>query len=466
MPNPAPPLLTVCLRQVAVFFNILLMFATTDASVKLKAVLNIGADETARKGVCSDVNATFNLERLLAEHIATTLERGVQGWEELLFDAAKASLPNGGLPNNTTIAAWSRHRAADVAAKGFRAIESHNSFFYLNKWGPNHFPLGQAWQDIGENIDSADAHLLLGGEMSMWTDNYCSTTQCGANGKTGTPVGAELFSPTRDAEFTRSIVAMIFPGAAVGAGAFWNFNTSAPLLANSTEFAALLEAHTRRLRARGVAACPVGCTCDEVSQCGEPYIPPPPPGPAPPSPPTQVSTFTRACDPDDIHQLIMFKPFPGHRQQGQQQIQQFQSTRHRRRHPPLSKALVVQDVPGQLVNSNGLCVDRQTATTTAPLNFVPCRTAGDDIAALDSSTQVWHQNSDGSFSQQLAAGNSSDQVCLDSFGLRRTTGGKEFEVGVWPCSGKAVDSKEIWAASNDGKSLKNAHDGRCLSDAP
>lgn len=47
---------------------------------------------------------------------------------------------------------------------------------------------------------------------------------------------------------------MIFPGASVGAGAFWNYNTSGPLLANSTEFGALIAAHTARLVARGVLA--------------------------------------------------------------------------------------------------------------------------------------------------------------------------------------------------------------------
>ena len=232
-----------------------------------EAVLNIGADETSKKGVCTQ-EGTFELERALAAHIHDVLERDVQGWEELLFNAA-ASTP---LPNGTIIAAWSRHRAADVVARGTRAIESHNKFFYLNKFARPE-AMANAWADIGAGVVTTDRHLLLGGEVSMWTDNYCDTVQCGA-GTGKPPVGAALFGPERDAEFTRSIGAMIFPGAAVGAGAFWNYDTSAPLLANSTVFANHLGAHTARLLARGVAACPSGCgyACDELSQCGVPYI--------------------------------------------------------------------------------------------------------------------------------------------------------------------------------------------------
>jgi hypothetical protein len=239
-------------------------------------VFNIGADETSKKGQCSDVGATFALERHVADHVHGALGRDVQGWEELLFAASGAG---GALPDATIIASWSRHRAKDVVAKGYRAIESHNSFFYLNKWGPNHFPLGQAWQDIADGVPAASKHLLLGGETSMWTDNYCYVSQCGAGGGAGRPVGAALFGPGRDAEFSRSVTAMVFPGAAVGAGAFWNFNTSAgpPLLPNSSAFAELVDAHTARLIARGIGACPKGCKCDELSQCGTPYLKPGPP---------------------------------------------------------------------------------------------------------------------------------------------------------------------------------------------
>jgi hexosaminidase len=127
-------------------------------------VLNIGADETGRAGVCGNVSLTYGLELDVAAHVGV-LGRDVQGWEELLFNAAA---PGGAaLPNGTIIAAWSRHRAADVVAEGFRAIEAHNKFFYLNKFAR---APATPWVDIGEGVRDADRHLLLGGEMSMWTD--------------------------------------------------------------------------------------------------------------------------------------------------------------------------------------------------------------------------------------------------------------------------------------------------------
>ena len=95
-----------------------------------ETVLNIGADETAKKGVCS-LESTFSLEHALAAHVHDVLGRDVQGWEELLFSAGGSAAADPALPNGTIVAAWSRHRAADVVAKGFRAIESHNKFFYL-----------------------------------------------------------------------------------------------------------------------------------------------------------------------------------------------------------------------------------------------------------------------------------------------------------------------------------------------
>ena len=132
-------------------------------------VLNIGADETKRAGVCGNVSATYSLELDVAAHVHGALGRDAQGWEELLFNAAAAAAggPAAALPNGTIIAAWSRHRAADVVAKGFRAIESHNKFFYLNKFAR---APATPWVDIGEGVRDADRHLLLGGEMSMWTD--------------------------------------------------------------------------------------------------------------------------------------------------------------------------------------------------------------------------------------------------------------------------------------------------------
>jgi hexosaminidase len=235
-----------------------------------EAVINIGADETGVKGVCTDVKATFALERSLVEHITTKLGRTAQGWEELLFDAAAGSAGHPStLPEGTIVAGWKKHRAAEIVQQGFNAIENHEPWFYLNK----KWPLTAPWADIGSGGGASGGGgggAILGGEVAMWTDNYCYIQQCGAQKQHRKPVGAALYPPSKDAEFERSLSAMIFPGASVGAGSFWNFDKA--LDANSKEFTASITAHTARLIGRGVIACPPGCVCDEVSQCGKPYL--------------------------------------------------------------------------------------------------------------------------------------------------------------------------------------------------
>ena len=86
-------------------------------------------------------------------------------------------------------------------------------------------PVPPGRYDIATNIPADQKSLLLGGEMSMWSDTYCYIDQCGsATGRA--PVGAALFPPARDAEFMQSIGGMIWPRGFVGAAAFWNYDAS------------------------------------------------------------------------------------------------------------------------------------------------------------------------------------------------------------------------------------------------
>ena len=66
---------------------------------------------------------------------------------------------------------------------------------------------------------------LLGGEISMWSDTYCYTQQCGAYPGPA-PVGAALFPPAMDTFFGQSVGGMMFPRGFVGAASFWNYNDS------------------------------------------------------------------------------------------------------------------------------------------------------------------------------------------------------------------------------------------------
>jgi hypothetical protein len=135
----------------------------------------------------------------------------VAGWEEILFDAGAAT-------NATIVNAWSRHRPPEITATGRRAVESYSAHFYFTEaapggpdgWCARHprprsatrtsdgirahgdgsrahpinlpvraLPCGRhnVWYDIGTGVPPTERHLLLGGEMSMWSDTYCDTAQ-------------------------------------------------------------------------------------------------------------------------------------------------------------------------------------------------------------------------------------------------------------------------------------------------
>lgn len=113
----------------------------------------------------------------------------------------------------------------------------------------------------------------------MWTDNYCYEEQCGAVGVDeavgSDPPGAPLFNPTYDKEFGDSVGGMIWPRGFVAAAAFWNFDAS--LNPASAAFVAGINKLNDELRSRGSWTCPNNCSCDELTQCGKPYIKPTPP---------------------------------------------------------------------------------------------------------------------------------------------------------------------------------------------
>lgn len=126
-----------------------------------------------------------------------------------MFDAGAAT-------NKTIVNAWARHTAAEITATGRRAVESSGSHFYFTRPAPGG-PTGwsKCWYGIDANVPASQHSLLLGGEMSMWSDEYCYTGQCGAS--SGTPPGAPLFPPERDVEFGKSIGGMIWPRGYVAA---------------------------------------------------------------------------------------------------------------------------------------------------------------------------------------------------------------------------------------------------------
>ncbi|KAF7332604.1 Beta-hexosaminidase [Mycena kentingensis (nom. inval.)] len=101
-------------------------------------------------------------------------------WEEMVLDH------NLKLSNNTVVMVWiSSANAAAVAAKGYRFVHAPSDYFYLDcragEWIGNG-PSSNSWCDPFKtwqhaytfnplaNISTAQAHLVLGGEQLLWTE--------------------------------------------------------------------------------------------------------------------------------------------------------------------------------------------------------------------------------------------------------------------------------------------------------
>jgi hexosaminidase len=227
-------------------------------------VFNIGCDETAVKNKCT-LNSTFEFERTLLKAIQNEFKKTPEGWEEILYDADAATA-------DTIVNAWARHNASEIVKTGRKAVESKEEWFYFTeaaKGGPDGWT--PCWNDIGLGVPENAKHLLLGGEISMWSDTYCFSDQCGAFGPDKpVPVGSALFDPKYDAEFSKSIGGMIWPRGFVAANAFWHYNAS--ISASSPDFVVGIYNVNDEITSRGLPTCPSKCDCDQLTACGNPYI--------------------------------------------------------------------------------------------------------------------------------------------------------------------------------------------------
>ena len=191
-------------------------------------------------------NNTVNIERRVLNAIQNDFKKTPEGWEEVFFDAGAATM-------ETIVDAWARHSPSEITSTGRRAVESAASHFYFTAAAPGG-PKGwsNCWYDIATGVPADQKHLLLGGEMSMWTDTYCYIDQCGSSaGKP--PYASKLFGPKTDAAFHKSIGGMIWPRGYVGAAAFWNYDASTNPASNS--FVASIWKLNDQLAARGSSVC-------------------------------------------------------------------------------------------------------------------------------------------------------------------------------------------------------------------
>ena len=146
-------------------YNTLVALFTEMAPLFPDETFHIGCDETSVEDRCS-VQSTFAVERLLIEHIESVLGKTPAGWEEILFDAGAAT-------NDTVVYAWSRDTPGQIIARGRKAVNSDDAWWYFTDPAPS-TPAGwsKCWNDPAKSVAPGDLPSLLGAEASLWTDTW------------------------------------------------------------------------------------------------------------------------------------------------------------------------------------------------------------------------------------------------------------------------------------------------------
>ena len=235
-------------------------------------VLHIGGDETQYEEPPSPctVNASKSLQQKIMKQLVA-LGKTPMGWQEILLETgAAASFPE------AIIEPWSK--AGLWAQTDHPAVEALPSSLYLDKaatsagyvHGGSYQP--GVWFDITSGVlNTSNAHFLLGGEASMWGDQYTGTKHTPGHKS----AGCMLPSPSSDALFAKSISGTIWPRAAVAAGSFWRWEESLSPQIQPELFASVVVAVNDILLARGVETCPCANAtsngCDSVQRCGVMY---------------------------------------------------------------------------------------------------------------------------------------------------------------------------------------------------
>jgi len=234
-------------------------------------VMHFGADEACKHNECPG-NCTQEGVHAVEEHMQTTLKslgKTPMGWNDVFSDP-KGGEPNAALPG-TLIQNWGQQAPTTFASKGFGVLDSTYKQMYLNQQccrvvppaGPGEKYGMCFWRDSGEGMTGSFAPLMEGGEVAMWSDNYCGAPHCRINGTYGW-----MYEPEQDDVFMESFGNSVFPGAAAAAGSLWKYDAAlTPKSLPSTDFVNSINAHVDRLRARGVPSCANGCSCDWGSAC-------------------------------------------------------------------------------------------------------------------------------------------------------------------------------------------------------
>ena len=234
-------------------------------------VIHIGGDEARYQpgptGPCTITAAQSLQEDTMRQLVA--LGKQPMGWQEILLETGAAS----SFPT-AIIDTWSKPGTwAEVAANGsgHRSVVSLPSSLYLDggaTCGGSTVRGGYrpgVWFDITSGAKNAsNGHYLLGGETSMWSDQYLA-------GRKGL-APCLLDSPAQDVNFGKSVSATIWPRAAIAAGTFWRWDETLSPKLQPELFESVVSAVNGMLLSRGIASCPCANAtsngCDVGTRCG------------------------------------------------------------------------------------------------------------------------------------------------------------------------------------------------------
>eukprot|EP01047_Picozoa_sp_COSAG01_P039753 COSAG01_NODE_3303_length_6294_cov_3.018402_2_plen_967_part_00 len=265
-------------------------------------VFDIGGDETKVLANCTMKNLQGFEDKVMA--LITARGKRPLGWEQIysVTGAAQRSPTSIVRVYDTGSGADRRHNRScpmllNVTSAGHDTVVADSARYYLNSCCPavhgkrlcelGHMSVSRntrnpnpdeekcyftdiARYDLGNKTLTAQQRKhVLGGSASMWTDAYCATNECGAWHGPVPEAGWMAPSPQHDAAFHDSLLASIFPAAAVAGGAFYRHRPM-PMAELNLRWQAF---NDEVLIRRGVRSCPSHCQCAEDNMCGQLYSP-------------------------------------------------------------------------------------------------------------------------------------------------------------------------------------------------
>eukprot|EP00939_MAST-03C_sp_MAST-3C-sp1_P003552 g3552.t1 len=238
-------------------------------------VFHVGMDEVVESFPCTE-NGTLSLERMLVGAVMADFGKKVMGWNPIT-----AVVVNG--TSDIVVNSYQNDAASELVQRGYSVVDSEASkWYFTHPAGWDRDRIGCAggcagaagWEmcwhapgsggDRGEdNYDNKEGQLL-GGEMSLWTDDYVRR-ECGAHGSSlGLANGSCFYGREMDAGFQQSLGGLLWPRGIVAAGAFYNYNAS--LNASAESFVKQVYKLNDALQRRGSDVCTSGLACSYVGE--------------------------------------------------------------------------------------------------------------------------------------------------------------------------------------------------------